>query len=55
MLIPIDPEPGKQGSCQVDHFLGCGDDDGVPFEAPKPMALPAVVPLDRMCPRFALY
>ena len=45
MLIPVDPECGEQGYCQIDHFLGFGNDNGAPFEAAKPVALPAVIAL----------
>jgi hypothetical protein len=42
------PKAGKQAHGQIDHFLGPGDHDRASLKTPKPMALPAVVPLNPM-------
>jgi hypothetical protein len=51
--VAVDPEPGKQRHGKVHHDLGLGDDNGLPFEAPKPMALAAMIPLDCIRVGFA--
>ena len=51
--VAVDPEPGKQRHGQVHHGLGLGDDNELPFEAPKPMALAAMIPLDCIRVGFA--
>ena len=55
MLIAIDPELGAERHGEVHHFLGLRDNDGLPFEASEPVALPTVIPFDVMRQRFALY
>ena len=51
--VPVNPEPGKQRQREVYHSLGLGDDNGPAFEAPKPMALATMIPLDRIRVGFA--
>jgi site-specific DNA recombinase len=51
--VPIDPEPGKQRHGQLHHVLRTRDDNRLAFEAPKPMPLAAMIPLDPIRAGFA--
>ena len=51
--IPIDPKARKQSHGQLDHFFSFEDDDRLLFEAPKPVPLPTMMPLNAICSRFA--
>lgn len=51
--IPIHPETSEQGHGQLDHCFGFGDDDRLPFEAPKPVPLPTMIPLHAIRSRLA--
>jgi hypothetical protein len=49
----MDPESCKQGDGQINHVLGLGDNDRLPFEAPEPMALLTRVALNAIGLGFA--
>jgi hypothetical protein len=51
--MTIDPELGEESHRQIDHLLGFGNNDGLPFEPSKPVALSAMIPLNASRARFA--
>jgi hypothetical protein len=51
----VDPERGEERRGEAPHFLGLRDDNGTPFEAAKPVALPLVIAFDVMRHLFVLY
>ena len=53
--MTIDPELGKERHRQIDHLLGFGNNDGLPFEPATPVALSAMIPLNAPRARFALH
>jgi hypothetical protein len=46
-MVSIDPKLGKQGHREIHHLFRLRDNDRLALEASKPMALPAMVALNR--------
>ncbi len=48
--MTIHPEFRKQRHREIYHLLRLGDDDRLTLESPKPMTLPAMIPLNTSRP-----
>ena len=53
--MTIAPKLGEERHRQIDHLLGFGNNDGLPFEPAKPVALSAMIALNAPRARFALH